>query len=44
MQCSVAGQTGKEKSETGEEIKISSTNYGNIVTIYAKSSVYLNYK
>lgn len=27
-----------------EEIKISSTNYGNIVTIYAKSSVYLNYK
>ena len=27
-----------------EEIKISSTKYGNIVTIYAKSSVYLNYK
>ena len=24
MQCSVAGQPGKEKSETGEEIKISS--------------------
>lgn len=27
-----------------EEIQISSTNYGNIVTIYLKSSVYLNYK
>jgi len=27
-----------------EEIVISSTNYGNIVTIYLKSSVYLNYK
>jgi len=26
-----------------EEIKISSTNYGNIVTIYLKSSVYLKY-
>jgi len=27
-----------------EDIQISSTNYGNIVTIYLKSSVYLKYK
>ena len=26
-----------------ENVKISSTNYGNIVTIYLKSSVYLKY-
>lgn len=28
----------------GEDIKINSTNYGNIVTIYLKSSVYLKYE
>ena len=27
-----------------EDIKINSTNYGNIVTIYLKSSVYLKYE
>lgn len=33
----------KDLEVDSEEIKISSTNYGNIITIYLKSSVYLKY-
>lgn len=33
----------KDMEISNEEIEISSTNYGNIVTIYLKSSVYLKY-